>query len=160
MAKNANIVSLHNPSKTEKLAKQLGVLLADTYMLYLKTQNFHWNVTGPHFSSLHAMFMQQYTDLSLAIDDAAERIRSLGHYAPGSMTAYSKLANIADAPSNPPSAMEMVKILAKDHKTIIASCKKVLDLADDLDDEPTEDYAVQRLTVYEKNAWMLNSILG
>ena len=157
--KGKGSISIHNHGKVEKLAKQLSALLADSYVLYLKTQNFHWNVKGAMFNSLHLMFEQQYTDLALAIDETAERIRALGHYAPGSFRQYSKLANIQDAPENEIPAMEMVRTLAEDQKIIIATLRKVIELASDIGDEASQDLGVQRLRIHEKNAWMLNSTL-
>ncbi len=152
-------IGMHNPAKTEKLAKQLSILLADSYSLYIKTQNFHWNVTGPLFSQLHQLFEEQYTDLIQAIDEAAERIRALGHFAPGGFEVFAELSNIEEAPLMPPLAMEMVRILAEDQKIIAETCQDVIELADDLDDNVTEDYAIQRLKTHEKNAWMLSSML-
>lgn len=137
----------------------LSRLLADTYTLYLTTHNFHWNVTGPMFNSLHAMFMEQYTELWNAVDPIAERIRALGHVAPGSYAQFGKLASIADAPATPPKALEMVRILVQGHEAVARTARGMLDLVDDADDEPTTDLLIQRLTVHEQTAWMLRSIL-
>jgi len=141
------------------IAKGLSALLADTYTLYLTTHNFHWNVTGPHFNSLHAMFMTQYTELWNAVDPIAERIRSLGHDAPGSYSQFGKLSSIKDAPSTPPKAMDMVQILVDGHEAVARTARSVFPLADKASDEPTADILTQRLTVHEQTAWMLRSIL-
>jgi starvation-inducible DNA-binding protein len=141
------------------IAAGLSRLLADTYTLYLTTHNFHWNVTGPMFNTLHAMFMAQYTELWNAVDPVAERIRSLGHPAPGSYAAYGKLASIPDAPAAPPAAMEMVRILKEGHEAVARTARSVFPLADRAGDEPTADLLTQRLTVHEQTAWMLRSLL-
>jgi starvation-inducible DNA-binding protein len=141
------------------IAKGLSHLLADTYTLYLTTHNFHWNVKGPMFNSLHDMFMVQYTELWNAVDPIAERIRSLGHDAPGSYAQYSKLSSIDDAPSEPPKAMAMVQILVNGHEAVARTARKVLPLVEKAGDEPTADLLTQRLTVHEQTAWMLRSIL-
>ena len=112
------------------IAAGLARLLADTYTLYLTTHNFHWNVTGPMFNTLHAMFMGQYTELWNAVDPIAERIRSLGHPAPGSYAQFTKLASIADAPATPPKALEMVRILVAGHEAVARTARKVFPLAD------------------------------
>ena len=137
----------------------LAKLLADTYTLYLTTHNFHWNVTGPMFNTLHAMFMGQYTELWNAVDPIAERIRSLGHPAPGSYAQFAKLSSIADAPTTPPKALEMVRILVAGHEAVARTARKVFPLADRAGDEPTADLLTQRLTVHEQQAWMLRSLL-
>jgi starvation-inducible DNA-binding protein len=137
----------------------LSKLLADTYTLYLTTHNFHWNVTGPMFNSLHAMFMAQYTELWNAVDPIAERIRSLGHAAPGSYGQFAALSSIADAPATPPKAMEMVQILVDGHEAVARTARSVFPLADKAGDEPTADLLTQRLTVHEQAAWMLRSLL-
>ncbi len=141
------------------IAGGLAKLLADTYTLYLTTHNFHWNVTGPMFNTLHAMFMAQYTELWNAVDPIAERIRSLGHPAPGSYAAFGKLASIADAPSTPPKALAMVQILVDGHEAVARTARNVFPLADKAGDEPTADLLTQRLTVHEQTAWMLRSLL-
>ena len=141
------------------IAAGLARLLADTYTLYLTTHNFHWNVTGPMFSTLHAMFMGQYTELWNAVDPIAERIRSLGHPAPGSYAQFAKLASIADAPATPPKALEMVRILVAGHEAVARTARKVFPLADKAGDEPTADLLTQRLSVHEQQAWMLRSLL-
>ncbi|MDH3210138.1 MAG: DNA starvation/stationary phase protection protein [Burkholderiaceae bacterium] len=133
----------------------LGRLLADTYTLYLTTHNFHWNVTGPMFNSLHAMFMAQYTELWAAVDPIAERIRALGHVAPGSYAQFGKLSSIADAPSAPPKAMDMVHILVTGHEAVARTARSLFALVDKVGDEPTADLLTQRLAVHEQTAWML-----
>ena len=141
------------------IAQGLSHLLADTYTLYLTTHNFHWNVTGPMFNTLHAMFMLQYTELWNAADPVAERIRSLGHTAPGSYAQFGELSSLADAPKLPPKALEMVKILMQSHEAVARTARKVFPVADKAGDEPTCDLLTQRLTVHEQTAWMLRSIL-
>ena len=141
------------------IAGGLSRLLADTYTLYLTTHNFHWNVTGPMFNTLHAMFMAQYTELWNAVDPIAERIRSLGHPAPGSYAAFGALASIADAPTTPPKALEMVRILVAGHEAVARTARGIFALADKAADEPTADLLTQRLTVHEQTAWMLRSLL-
>jgi len=141
------------------IAGGLAKLLADTYTLYLTTHNFHWNVTGPMFNTLHAMFMAQYTELWAAVDPVAERIRSLGHAAPGSYAAFGKLASIPDAPTTPPKALDMVRILVEGHEAVARTARTIFPLADKAGDEPTADLLTQRLTVHEQTAWMLRSLL-
>ena len=141
------------------IAAGLSRLLADTYTLYLTTHNFHWNVTGPMFNTLHAMFMAQYTELWNSVDPIAERIRSLGHPAPGSYGQFSKLSSIADAPAKPPKAMDMVRILVEANEAVARTARSVFPLADKADDQPTADLLTQRLDVHEKTAWMLRSLL-
>ena len=141
------------------IAAGLSKLLADTYTLYLTTHNFHWNVTGPMFNTLHAMFMTQYTELWGAVDPIAERIRSLGHPAPGSYSQFGKLASVPDAPAKPPKALEMVRILVQGHEAVARSARGIFPLVDKAGDEPTADLLTQRLTVHEQAAWMLRSLL-
>jgi starvation-inducible DNA-binding protein len=141
------------------IAGGLAKLLADTYTLYLTTHNFHWNVTGPMFNTLHTMFMAQYTELWNAVDPIAERIRSLGHPAPGSYAAFGSLSSLDDAPATPPAAMEMVRILKEGHEAVARTARSVFPLADAANDEPTADLLTQRLTVHEQTAWMLRSLL-
>ncbi len=141
------------------IAKGLSHLLADTYTLYLTTHNFHWNVTGPMFNTLHTMFMAQYTELWNAVDPVAERIRSLGHPAPGSYAQFAKLASVPDAPTEPPKALAMVRILVQGHEAVARTARALFPLADKAGDEPTADLLTQRLTVHEQTAWMLRSLL-
>ena len=142
-----------------EIAKSLSRFLADTYTLYLTTHNFHWNVTGPMFNSLHAMFMAQYTELWNAVDPIAERIRSLGHVAPGSYAEFGKLASVPDAPAKPPKAMDMVRILVEGHEAVARTARSLFAVVDKASDEPTADLLTQRLTVHEQTAWMLRSLL-
>ncbi len=141
------------------IAQGLSRLLADTYTLYLTTHNFHWNVTGPMFNTLHTMFMGQYTELWNAVDPVAERIRSLGHAAPGSYAQFGKLTTLPDAPSTPPQALEMVRILVEGHEAVARTARELFPVADKASDEPTADLLTQRLTVHEQTAWMLRSLL-
>ncbi|MFD0667891.1 Dps family protein [Ramlibacter sp. MAHUQ-53] len=141
------------------IAQGLSRLLADTFTLYLTTHNFHWNVRGPMFNSLHQMFMEQYTELWNAVDPIAERIRSLGHAAPGAYSVFGSLTSLPDAPEHPPAAMEMVRILVKGHEGVARTARELFPLADQANDEPTADLLTQRLTIHEQTAWMLRSIL-
>jgi starvation-inducible DNA-binding protein len=141
------------------IAGGLSKLLADTYTLYLTTHNFHWNVTGPMFNSLHAMFMAQYTELWNAVDPVAERIRSLGHAAPGSYAQFAALSSLPDAPAKPPKAMDMVRILMEGHEGAARTARGLFTLVDKASDEPSADLLTQRLTVHEQTAWMLRSLL-
>ena len=142
----------------EKVAQALSRLLADTFGLYLKTHNFHWNVTGPMFNTLHLMFMEQYTELWNALDQIAERIRSLGYPAPGSFKAFAKLGSIDDA-EGAPEAMEMVRQLVKGHEAVTRTARAAFAPAEKAGDESTADLLTQRLQVHEKTAWMLRSLL-
>jgi starvation-inducible DNA-binding protein len=141
------------------IAEGLSKLLADTYTLYLTTHNFHWNVTGPMFNTLHVMFMEQYTELWNAVDPIAERIRSLGHPAPGSYAEFGRLSSIADVPHPPPPAMEMVAVLVKGHEAVARTARGIYAAAAEASDEPTADLLTQRLAVHEQTAWMLRSLL-
>jgi starvation-inducible DNA-binding protein len=144
-----------------KIADGLSRFLADSYTLYLKTHNFHWNVTGPMFNSLHVMFMTQYTEQWTALDEIAERIRALGFNAPGSYAQFVKLASIKEESGDGtmPDWQEMVRQLVAGNEAVCRTGRKVLDIADDADDNPTEDLLTQRLQVHEKYAWMLRSLL-
>ena len=141
------------------IAKGLSCLLADTFTLYLTTHNFHWNVTGPMFNTLHQMFMVQYTELWMAADPVAERIRSLGHAAPGSYAQFSELASIPDVPDTPPKALDMVRILVHGHEAVARTARELFPVADKANDQPTADLLTQRLTVHEQTAWMLRALL-
>ena len=143
----------------KEIGQGLSRLLADSYTLYLMTHNFHWNVTGPMFNTLHAMFMGQYTELWGAVDPIAERIRSLGHAAPGSYGQFGKLASVPDAPARPPKALAMVRILVDGHEAVARTARAIFPLVDKAGDEPTADLLTQRLTVHEQTAWMLRSLL-
>ena len=140
------------------IAQGLSRMLADTYLLYLKTHNFHWNVEGPMFQTLHTMFMGQYTEAWNAIDPIAERIRSLGHYAPGTYAEYNKLARIKETPGVP-KAEQMVRLLIEGQEAIVKTAREVLPIAEKADDQPTLDLLTQRMQIHEKNAWMLRSLL-
>jgi starvation-inducible DNA-binding protein len=142
-----------------KIAHALNEVLADTFTLYLTTHNFHWNVTGAMFTSLHTLFMQQYTELWNAVDPIAERIRSLGHVAPGSYAQFRNLGLLRDAPSSPPKAIGMIKTLVHGHEAVARTARRVLELASHSRDEPTADLMTQRLTAHEQAAWMLRSLL-
>jgi len=133
-------------------------LLADSYTLYLKTHNFHWNVTGPMFTTLHTLFMTQYTELALAVDEIAERIRALGHLAPGSYTEFARLSKVKEAQGTP-SAKEMIRALVADSATVATSAQELFEAADEAGDQASADLATQRIQVAEKNAWMLRSHL-
>ena len=167
VAKTANAIGVVAPriniGINEKdraaIAKGLSHLLADTYTLYLTTHNFHWNVIGPMFNTLHLMFMGQYTELWAAVDPVAERIRSLGHPAPGSYAQFSKLASLPDAPVTPPKALEMVRILVQGHEAVARTARELFPVAEKAGDEPTCDLLTQRLTMHEQTAWMLRSLL-
>jgi starvation-inducible DNA-binding protein len=141
-----------------EIVRGLSKLLADTYIVYLKTHSFHWNVEGPMFQTLHQMFMEQYTETWNAIDLIAERIRSLGEYAPGTYQEYAKLASITET-AGVPRAEEMVRLLIEGQEAIVRTAREVLPVADEADDEPTLDLLTQRMQVHEKNAWMLRSLL-
>ena len=145
-------------AEREKVAQELSRLLADSYTLYLKTHNFHWNVTGPMFTTLHTLFEQEYQDLALAVDAIAERIRALGHPAPGSYSAFAELARVEEA-REVPAAEEMVRQLAADQDTVTATARAVVKAAGKAGDDASEDLAIQRIQVHEKNAWMLRSHL-
>ncbi|MCV2352854.1 DNA starvation/stationary phase protection protein [Paucibacter sp. B2R-40] len=143
----------------EAISLGLSKLLADTYTLYLTTHNFHWNVTGPMFNTLHQMFMLQYTELWNAVDPIAERIRSLGHVAPGSYAQFAALSSLPDAPAKPPKALEMVRILVEGHEGVARTARALFAVVGGASDEPTADLLTQRLTVHEQTAWMLRSLL-
>lgn len=144
----------------QQIAAGLSKLLADTFTLYLTTHNFHWNVTGPMFNSLHAMFMEQYTELWNAVDPIAERIRSLGFPAPGSFQQFGSLSSIGDAPGTPPKALDMVRTLVEGHEGVARTARSLFPLVDEASDEPTADLLTQRVTVHEQTAWMLRSLLA
>jgi starvation-inducible DNA-binding protein len=147
-----------SPKDRAAIANGLSRLLADTYVVYLKTHNFHWNVEGPMFQTLHQMFMEQYTETWNAIDLVAERIRSLGHYAPGTYAEYLKLARVKET-AGVPKAEQMVKLLIDGQEAIVKTAREVLPVAEGANDEPTLDLLTQRMQVHEKNAWMLRSLL-
>ncbi len=136
----------------------LSTMLADTYTLYLKTHNFHWNVTGPMFQTLHAMFEEQYVELSQAVDQIAERIRALGSHAPGTYAQFARLTSIKE-PDGVPSAQEMIKQLVQDQEAVVRSARSMFKAVDQANVETTADLLTQRMQVHEKTAWMLRSLL-
>lgn len=140
------------------IAEGLSRLLADSYTLYLKTHNFHWNVKGPLFNTLHTMFEGQYVELATAVDEIAERIRALGHRAPGSYAEFSKLTSIREE-QQVPSAEEMIRELVIGQEAVVRTARQVIPVAADAHDEPTVDLLTQRMNIHEKNAWMLRSML-
>lgn len=142
----------------ESIAAELAKVLADSYTLYLMTHNFHWNVTGPLFNTLHQMFMTQYTEEWAALDNIAERIRALGVHAPGTYREFAELSSI-DEPSNTPEAMEMVRLLVEGNEAVSKTARAAFDKADKANDQPTADLLTQRMDIHEKNAWMLRSLL-
>lgn len=143
----------------EKIVKGLSALLADSYSLYLMTHNFHWNVTGPQFNSLHTMFMAQYTEQWNALDIIAERIRALGFPAPGTYKEFAKLTSIKEV-DGVPSANDMVKYLVQAQETTARTARSLFPVVDETNDQPTADVLTQRLNVHEKTAWMLRSLLA
>jgi starvation-inducible DNA-binding protein len=146
------------PEQRGAIVQGLSKLLADTYVLYLKTHSFHWNVEGPMFQTLHQMFMEQYTETWNAIDLIAERIRSLGEYAPGTYREYARLTRIKET-EGVPRAEEMVKLLIEGQEAVVRTAREALALADEANDQPTLDLLTQRMQIHEKNAWMLRSLL-
>ncbi|WNO61068.1 Dps family protein [Rheinheimera sp. MMS21-TC3] len=142
----------------KSIAEGLAVLLADSYTLYLKTHNYHWNVTGPMFQSLHTLFEGQYQELAVAVDDIAERIRALGEFAPGSYKEFAKITTIQEAEGTP-TAEEMIKDLVKGHEAIAKTSRNIVPIAGNASDEVTLDILTQRMTVHEKTAWMLRSMV-
>lgn len=142
----------------EAITDGLSRLLADTYTLYLKTHNFHWNVTGPMFQTLHLMFETQYNELALAVDLIAERIRSLGFPAPGTYQQFIKLSSIKET-VEVPSATNMIKLLVEGQEAVVRTARSIFPTVDKVNDEPTADLLTQRMQVHEKTAWMLRSLL-
>ena len=142
-----------------KIAQGLSRLLADTYTLYLKTHNYHWNVTGPMFQTLHLMFEQQYAELALAVDLIAERIRALGMPAPGTYREFASLSSIKES-KGVPKAGQMIKDLVAGQEAVVRTARSVFPLVDQVNDEPSADLLTQRMQVHEKTAWMLRSLLG
>ena len=147
-----------DPKDRQAIAEGLSRLLADTYSLYLKTHNFHWNVTGPMFNTLHLMFETQYTELALAVDLIAERIRSLGFPAPGTYSEYAKLSSIAETPGAP-KAEEMIRLLVQGQESVVRTARSIFPVVDAANDEPSADLLTQRMQIHEKTAWMLRSLL-
>ena len=142
-----------------EISTGLAKLLADSYSLYLKTHNYHWNVEGPLFNTLHLMFEQHYTELAAAVDEIAERIRALGVKAPGSYSVYGELTSIAEATGDE-SAEEMIRQLVIGQETVARTAREAIAAADAASDEPTADLLTQRMQIHEKNAWMLRSMLA
>ncbi|ABF09813.1 starvation-inducible DNA-binding protein [Cupriavidus metallidurans] len=143
----------------KKIAEGLCKLLADTYTLYLKTHNFHWNVTGPMFNTLHLMFETQYNELALAVDAIAERIRALGYPAPGTYKEYAKLSSIAEE-EGVPEATEMIRKLVEGQEAVVRTARSLFPAIDAAGDEPSADLLTQRMQTHEKTAWMLRSLLA
>jgi starvation-inducible DNA-binding protein len=157
----ANISGINiglSEKERRNIADGLSRMLADTYTLYLKTHNFHWNVTGPMFQTLHLMFMTQYTEIWTAVDLVAERIRSLGYPAPGGYKAFAALTSIKES-SGVPNAKEMIRQLVDGQETVVRTAREVLPIAEKAGDQPTVDLLSARMEVHEKNAWMLRSLL-
>lgn len=156
MSKSSKTAATTNSDKNtiESLAK----LLASSYTLYLKTHNFHWNVTGPMFTTLHTLFMTQYTELSLAVDEVAERIRALGDFAPGSYTEFEKLSSVKESVGRV-TALDMIRELVADQKSVAKAAQAVIEAAEAAGDAASADLATRRMDVHEKNAWMLRAHL-
>ena len=146
-----------NETDREQVAEGLSRLLADSYTLYLQTHNFHWNVTGPRFRDLHLMFEEHYTELATAVDDIAERIRTLGVAAPGTYSDFAKLSAVKEV-DGVPSAEEMVDILRAGHEQVVRTSREVLKMAQEADDESTTALVSDRMRIHEKTAWMLRAI--
>lgn len=147
-----------NEENRKQIAEGLSRLLADTYSLYLTTHNFHWNVTGPMFQTLHLMFETQYTELAIAVDLIAERIRALGYPAPGTYGDFAKLSSIPET-MGVPKANEMIRLLVEGQEAVARTARSVFPVVDQANDEPTADLLTQRMQLHEKNAWMLRSLL-
>jgi starvation-inducible DNA-binding protein len=146
-----------NEQDRNEIATGLKHLLADSYTLYLQTHNFHWNVTGSQFRELHLMFEEHYTELAVAVDDIAERIRTLGVNAPGTYKAFAELSSIKEV-DGVPEATEMVEILTQGHEQVVKTCRKVIKLAQAADDESTASLVGDRMRIHEKTAWMLRAL--
>ncbi len=150
-------IGIPNEARAD-IAAGLSRLLADSYTLYLKTHNFHWNVTGPMFNTLHLMFETQYTELALAVDLIAERIRALGYPAPGTYSEYVNLTSIEET-AGVPKAEEMIQLLVEGQESVVRTARSLFPVVDAAHDEPTADLLTQRMQLHEKNAWMLRSLL-
>jgi len=159
MNKDYNIDIGISEQDRQAIATGVGELLADTYTLYLKTHNFHWNVTGPKFRDLHLMFEEHYNELATAVDDIAERIRTLGFPAPGTYSQYAELSSIKET-MGIPDADEMVRILTADNETIVRTARRILPFAQEANDESTASLISDRMVIHEKTAWMLRSLLA
>jgi len=147
-----------NEQTDNKVATALSELLADSYTLYLKTHNYHWNVTGPMFTTLHGLFETEYTELATAIDEIAERIRAVGAFAPASYSAFTALGTVQEE-NGRPDAIQMIRNLAADQSVVAQAARRVISAADAAGDQASADLATRRLDVHEKNAWMLSSHL-
>jgi starvation-inducible DNA-binding protein len=147
-----------NHKSHQPVVEPLSALLASSYTLYLKTHNYHWNVTGPMFTTLHTLFETQYTELALAVDQIAERIRAVGAFAPGSYSAFAKLSAVKEETGRP-EAKEMIRVLVSDQEVVAVSARSVFAAAEAAGDQASADLATRRLDVHEKNAWMLRSHL-
>lgn len=143
----------------KEIAQGLSRLLADSYTLYLQTHNYHWNVTGPQFQTLHLMFEQQYTELALAVDMIAERIRALGFPAPGTYAEFIELSSIRES-RGVPNATQMIQNLVQGQEAVVRTARTIFPVVDRVNDEPTADLLTQRMSVHEKTAWMLRSLLA
>ena len=141
-----------------RVIEALNVLLADSYTVYLKTHNYHWNVTGPMFNTLHTLFETEYSELALAVDEVAERIRTIGARAPGSYSEFAALASIKEDTQSP-AARQMIENLVADQAAIVSTARRVVEAAEAAGDQATADLGVRRIDVHEKNAWMLRSHL-
>lgn len=162
MAKKATVQHVNigiSDKDRKKIVDGLSRLLADTYTLYLKTHNFHWNVTGPMFNTLHLMFETQYTELALAVDLIAERIRALGEPAPGTYKEFAKLSSIPEA-DGVPAAEEMIRQLVEGQEAVVRTARAIFPTTEAASDEPTADLLTQRMQTHEKTAWMLRSMLA
>lgn len=148
-----------NDNARKTVADALANVLADTYALYIKTQNFHWNVTGPDFPQLHEMFGAQYEALADAIDEIAERMRAIGHFAPGGLAAYGKMTDIKDPPANPPTSKEMVRLLMLDNEAVARRAREAEEAVDGVGDKESADLLIERMTSHGKTAWMLRAQL-
>ncbi len=142
----------------QQIAEGLSRLLADSYTLYLKTHNFHWNVTGPMFTTLHTLFEQHYTELATAVDEIAERIRALGVAAPGSYRQFGELSSIPEE-TGAPGAEEMIRQLVQGQEAVVRTARSIFPIVESANDEPSADLLTQRMQIHEKNAWMLRSLL-
>ena len=158
--KDGPVIDIGIEEKQRKaIAEGLSALLADSYTLYLKTHNYHWNVTGPMFNTLHLMFETQYTELATAVDAIAERIRALGEFAPGSYREFGKLSSIPEA-EGVPSAEDMIRQLVEGQEAVVRTARAIFPAVDAANDEPTADLLTQRMQTHEKTAWMLRSLLA
>lgn len=148
-----------NETNRNAIADGLSHLLAESYVLFLKTHNYHWNVTGPMFQTLHVMFEEQYTELFTAVDEIAERIRALGAKAPGSFHDFNKLSQIKEE-TGQVNAEQMIKNLVHGQEAIVKTARQIIKVASEASDEPTVDLLTQRMQIHEKNAWMLRSLIS